>query len=270
DEGRYGFHHIHAEGRETQPRLLDEGEYKPIEWSRLPELLDLRLRQTGRLAAVLSPHLTVEDAYLLAKYLRSIDDNAVLALGPIPTDGEDERFKNGFTIRAEKCPNRRGVEKVVQHFMQGAVDFDNLLTKIEDGHIDGLWVAGGYKTNWVETETASRFDGLKLLIVQDLFASPLWDRADFHLPAAAFAEREGSFVNIDDRLQSFTWAVRAPAGATQEARLAWRLLNEAGMYNGRRALSQLAADIAYFSAASEIVPNTGIDLKTNLLAEAGA
>ena len=28
----------------------------------------------------------------------------------MPVVGEDESFPGGFTIRAEKCPNRRGVE----------------------------------------------------------------------------------------------------------------------------------------------------------------
>ena len=74
------------------------------------------------MAAVISPHLTVEEAYLLAKFIRGIDPQAVLALGPVPVVGEDERFQSGFTIRAEKCPNRRGVEEVVAHFSEQADD----------------------------------------------------------------------------------------------------------------------------------------------------
>ena len=66
---------------------------------------------------MLSPFLTVEEAYLLAKLLRSIDPQAVLALGPVPTAGEDQKFPGGFVISAEKCPNRRGVEEILAHFM---------------------------------------------------------------------------------------------------------------------------------------------------------
>ena len=53
-----------------------------------------------------------------------------LALGPVPVVGEDDTYPKDrrgrpvqpvkFTIRAEKCPNRRGVEEVLRHF-QGEV-----------------------------------------------------------------------------------------------------------------------------------------------------
>ena len=84
--------------------------------SHCPERTAGELRQAGRLAAVLSPFLTVEEAYLLCKLIRGIDAEALLVLGPVPTVGEDERFPKGFTICAEKCPNRRGVEAVISHF----------------------------------------------------------------------------------------------------------------------------------------------------------
>ncbi len=58
-----------------------------------------------------------------------------------------------------------------------------------------MWVSGGYKGPWIDEPTARRFGEIPLLIVQDLFASPLLDRATYQLPAAAFAEREGSYVN---------------------------------------------------------------------------
>ncbi len=51
---------------------------------------------------------------------RQFDPQAVLALGPVPVVGKDETFTNGFTIRAEKCPNRRGVEEVVRTFHAAA------------------------------------------------------------------------------------------------------------------------------------------------------
>ena len=43
---------------------------------------------------------------------------------------------------------------------------------------------------------------LELLVVQDLFPSPLSQRATYVLPGAAYAERDGSYVNRADRLQS--------------------------------------------------------------------
>jgi NADH-quinone oxidoreductase subunit G len=219
------------------------------------------------LAAVVSPHLTVEEAYLLCKLIRGIDPQALLALGPVPVAGEDEKFPNGFTIRAEKCPNRRGVERVIAHFSRGVMTLTELLGEVERGGVRGAWVSGGYKSDWIDAPTAARFDALKLLIVQDLFPSPLSQRATYELPGAAFAEREGSYVNRADRLQSFRRAVRPPGGVRTEGSLYGELLGQSGLYNARAVLDEIAREILYFAVAAGPVPDVGLDLKLNLLAE---
>ena len=266
DEGRYQFHYVHSDARRIGLRRRTETGYAEMDWSALPNELDAKLPSAGRLAGVFSPHLTVEEAYLLAKYLRGFDPEAVLALGPVPVVGEDERFKSGFTIRAEKCPNRRGVEAVIRHFMGSCPTFEELLPRIEQGEFGGVWVTGGYRQPEFSKAIADRFAAVKLLIVQDIFESPLWDIAHYQLSGGTFAEREGSYVNFADRLQGVKWAVRPPAGAWVEGQLYWRLLGMPGLFNSRKVLSDVAAEIIYFSAASDEIPATGIDLKINQLA----
>ena len=268
DEGRYGFHHVHDDARQVGPRRKEGDVRVNVDWASLPADLTAKLSSAGRLAAVLSPHLTVEEAYLLAKFIRSLDPEAVLALGPVPIEGEDERFKNGFTIRAEKCPNRLGVEAVLWHFTGGCLSFDDFLAELGKGTIRAAWVSGGYKTAWNDAATAERFAGLDLLIVQDMFASPLWEQADYQLPGASFAEREGSYVNFAHRLQSVRWAVRPPTGAWVEGALYWRLLNMNGLYRARTVLDEVAAEIPSFAVAAEEIPAVGVDLRINQLAEA--
>lgn len=264
DDGRYGFHHVHEEGRLVGLRRRDENGWTNLDWMNLPAELTTRLKSAGRLGAVISPHLTVEEAYLLATYIRSIDPQAILAMGPIPIVGQDERFASGFTIRAEKCPNRHGVEAVLNHF-GGGLSFDDFVAKVSAGEINAAWVTSGYLTPWISAETAQKFAGLNTLIVQDMFDSPLWQVATYQLPGGSFAERDGSYVNYADRLQSVEWAVRPPVGAWVEGQLYWRLLNKPGLYNSRKALAELAAEIIYFSAALAGVPAVGIDLKVNQL-----
>jgi predicted molibdopterin-dependent oxidoreductase YjgC len=139
------------------------------------------------------------------------------------------------------------------------------LNRLDGRQLRGVWVSGGYKSDWNDEATAQRFDGLDVLVVQDLFASPLWNRATYQLPGASFAEREGSYVNVADRLQSFTWAIRPPSGAWVEGQLYWRLLQKQGLYNARTVRAQLAAEVPYFAEAANEIPPTGIDLKLNQL-----
>lgn len=268
DEGRYGWKHVHAENRLTEPRLLKHGKHIPLEWHFVQDHLQADLGKAGPLAATLSPHLTVEEAYLLATYIRSLDASAVIAVGPIPVEGTDERFKNGFTIHAEKCPNRRGVEKIAAHFMDGQIiGWDALLDRIARGEFGGVWLSGGYKHEWNDAAIAERFAGVKTLVVQDCFGTPLYERANLQLPGATFAEREGSYVNYADRLQSFRWAVRPPSGVKTEGQLLWQLSGRTGLYNSRQVLEDVGREIGHFAAAIGGVSEYGVDLKVNLLAE---
>ncbi len=186
----------------------------------------------------------------------------------MPVVGQDERFQGGFTIRAEKCPNRRGVEAIVAHFMGRVATHEDLIGEIAAGNLRAAWVSGGYRSEWIDADTAARFDGLEILVVQDMFSSPLWERATYQLPGAAFAEREGSYVNHADRLQFAQWAIRPPAGVRVEGGIYWQLLKQPGLYKARRVLDEVAATIRYFSVAAEPIPTVGVDLKANLLAAA--
>lgn len=266
NDGRYDYPHVHNPERLTQPRRSIPSPGAAVDWTGLPGELRERLQKAGRLAAVLSPHLTVEEAYLLCQFIRGIDGKALLALGPVPTVGEDERFPAGFTISSEKCPNRRGVEAVIAHFAHRVATFDELLAELDQGTPRGVWVTGGYKTPWIEQATAGRFERLALMVVQDLFPSPLLERATYVLPGAAYAERDGSYVNRADWLQSAPWAIRPPMGVRTEGSLLWELLGRKGLYNSRAVLEEIAREILYFSAIVGPVPEMGIDLRANLLA----
>ncbi len=255
--GRYDYPHVHDPRRLCSRR--DPSAPAANE-------LHSALKNAGRLAAVVSPHLTVEEAYLLCKLITSIDAKAILAVGPIPTVGDDEVFPGGFAIRAEKCPNRRGVEAVVAHFARRVTTFVDFLRELDGGAIGGAWISGGYKTDWIDNATAARFDRLKLLIVQDIFPSPLSQRATYVLPGAAYAERDGSYVNRADRLQSASWAIRPPVGVRTEGSVLWELLGRKGMYNARAVLEEVSREIPYFSAVVGAVPATGVNLRGNLLA----
>ncbi len=270
DEGRYGFHHVHSDRRLTNVERPDGERTTLLEWTQAVPEIDERFRQAQRLAAVLSPHLTIEEAYLLAKYVRSLDPQALVVLGPVPVVGEDETFKSGFTIRAEKCANRRGVEEIVKHFMERVATLDDLLIAIDAGEVRAAWVSGGYKHDWIDDATAERLAAVECLVVQDLFASPLLNRATYRLPGAAFAERSGSYVNQADRLQSVQWAIRPPEGVRVEAGVYWQLLGETGLVKVRHVLDEVAREIAFFAAAAEPVGPLGVDLKAGAPAEPAA
>jgi NADH-quinone oxidoreductase subunit G len=75
-------------------------------------------------------------------------------------------------------------------------------------------------------------------------------------------------VNFADRLQSFDWAIRPPAGVIVEGQVYWRLQERPGLYRPDIILAECAAEIPYFSAAVGPIPTNGLDMRVNQLAGA--
>ncbi len=276
DEGRYGWHHLHdaarilAAGRRRAavPRghgTADEA-FETVEWADVVAGLRDDLKAAGRLAVAVSPQLAVEEAWMLCAIARSIDPDAFLALGHVPVVGADETFPGGFTIRAEKCPNRAGVEEVLALYGAGGKSWGDLVAHVAAGKAEAAWVTGGYPTAWIDDPTAAAFAGLSRLVVQDFFDSPLTKHATWRLPATGFAERAGTWVNLAHHAQSFAAAIRPPAGVWPEGRLYWNMLGRRGLYDAAAVRRQIAESAAVFAALAGEVPATGVDLRVRQLA----
>jgi NADH-quinone oxidoreductase subunit G len=274
DEGRYGWHHLHDSARilEAGRRAAAGGNgssapaFQAVEWADVVTGIKADLGKAGRLAVAVSPMLTVEEAWMLCAVARAIDANAFLALGHVPVTGADETFPGGFTIRAEKCPNRKGVEEVLAAFGAGGRNWHDLLSHVGAGHADAAWITAGYPSAWIDEAQAAAFAGLSCLVVQDLFDSPLSAHATWRLPAAGFAERSGTWVNVAHHAQSFRQAIRPPAGVWPEGRLFWNMLGRRGLYDAAAIRREAAGQSAAFAALAADVPPTGVDLRVRALA----
>ena len=220
---------------------------------------DAAKRSGKRFVAVLSPFMSCEEAYLLCSYLRSVDKQFVLAMGPVPVVGQDDCYPKRpdgsaatggdvkFTIRAEKCPNRRGVEAVIAHFDPQMRDFQWVLSQIEQASIDAAYVVGGYPEAWLDQRAVALLSSLKLLLVQDILSSPLSDAADFVLPMAAFAEREGTVINHAGLAQLQKLAIRPPADVWSGGRIFMNLASRSGLFNSQVVRAEMATRIAKLS-----------------------
>ncbi len=259
DEGRYGWKHVFDQRRLVEPRVRRDGVLTPVDWEDAIRELDAALRGATRLAVVLSPHLTVEEAYLLAKYAQEVQPSATLILGPVPTRGEDQSFAGGFTIRAEKCPNRRGVRAGARC---AGRPWDHMgrhgwRSRRQRRTYDAIWIAGGYKTDWNDADhggqagrhaAAHRAGSVsfaaggtsRLAVAGDGFCRTVRIIRESQRPAA------------DIRV-----GVRPPRGVLSEGQLLWRLLGRHGLYNAPQVLAEVAEEIVYFCAALRADPRRG-------------
>jgi NADH-quinone oxidoreductase subunit G len=263
DEGRFDYHYINDRRRLTQPLVRRDGAQAASSYEEVLPALRQELRQVvarggSAVAAVLSPFLTCEEAFLLAKFFKGLSGEVRLALGFVPRIGEDNTYPKDrrgrpiqpvkFTIRAEKCPNRRGVEEILRHFQGEVIPFEEVLRSA--GQLKALYLTGGYPPRiegWIKPEQVESLKTIAILVVQDMFVSAASAAARYVLPAVSFAEKEGTFVNHAGLAQALHWAVRPPRGCRTDGQVFLDLLERRGLMNASTLRKELAAEVPYFT-----------------------
>jgi NADH-quinone oxidoreductase subunit G len=280
DEGRYSYKAA------NDPHLLGamyvrhEGGLQPAPTDRalaaVGEGLGAIARDGGAIAGLLSPFLTVEEAYLLATYLKSLSPTSVLALGPVPTRGEDATFtpdprkgRTGdtsfvvcrpFTIHAEKCPNVAGVVAILEHFQGEVIDYETISQRAAHGEFRGIYVTSGAIDPAFSENDIAPLRKAAFLVVQDVHVTPLAQVADVVLAGATFAEKAGCYVNFQGRLQYSGAALPPRDGSLPDLDLLSILIGRgAGPIRSRDVLAELAETVPAFApAAGGRVPTFGI------------
>ncbi len=239
DEIRYGWKFVHSDQRLATPRRLQLGTLEDCSWESAYGDALTGMRQAvsdkgpGCLAAMISPMLSCEDAYLLGRLVRSLDPEAILAVGPVPTHGQDKTFPGGYTVRAEKCPNRRGVRRVLELLCERSeqvMDFGPFLEMLADKQCEtqAVIVTGNYPSgDWPDKELSKAL-ARRFVVAIDTLPNVLVEKANVVLPAAAWVEKAGTFENADGLLQSFEQAIAPIEFARPEAQIALDLLALAG------------------------------------------
>ena len=271
DEGRASYKAANDPNLLTASYVALRGDLAPATIDQAINHTSLMLRRTvsdgQKIVGVISPFLTVEEAYLMAAYLKGIDSGAVLALGPVPTSGEDRTFtpdqhkgRSGdtsfvvprpFTIHAEKCPNRRGVEAILAHFQGEVIPFEAIQSRIVGGEFAACYFTSDAIDAWgTEEEARAIRAGVAFLIVQDTLVTPLAQKAHVVLSGATFAEKAGCYVNADGRLQYSGAALPPRDGSLPDLDIFAVLLGRPdGPIRSRDVLAELASTIPAFAAA---------------------
>jgi NADH-quinone oxidoreductase subunit G len=253
DEARFGWKYLNSDQRLNMPLVRRDGELVSISWEGLSGLLRDCFASAGSedegaaVAAVLSPMMSCEEAWLLGRFIRSAAPKATLVLGHVPSEGADKTFPNGFVIKAEKCPNRRGVEQVIAHYGGGTMSFDEFVAAAGAGKLRTAYVAGGYPKEWITARQAEALSRIETLVVHDLFPSLLDAHAAVQIPSASFVEREGSFVNCDGLLQPFERAITPLEGVKPDGQFFFELAGESGLFRAEQVRGSAAAEVAMFA-----------------------
>jgi NADH-quinone oxidoreductase subunit G len=273
DEGRYSYKAANSPSLLGAMYVKRAGDLQPAPIDQALKAAGEGLSRVsssgGTVAGILSPFLTVEEAYLLASYLKELSSSSVLALGPVPTAGQDQTFRpdqskgrtgdtsfvvpRPFTIHAEKCPNRRGVEAVLAHFQGQVIDYATIKRRLAAGEFRALYLASdAIDPAFQDADVSALRPHVEFLVVQDTLVTPLAQAADVVLAGATFAEKAGSYVNADGRLQYAEAALPPRDGSLPDLDLLAVLLGRSrGPIDSREILAEVAKTIPAFAVARE-------------------
>ena len=264
DDGRLGYHYVNSKERFLRPMARRGGELVPLSWTEATTEIRQAFTDAAKkgegVVGVLSPFLTCEEAYLLAKFLKGLSPLVRLALGPVPVVGEDDTYPKDrrgqpaqpvkFTIRAEKCPNRRGVEAVLSRYQGKVIGFDEVVQSAADGRVQALYLTAGYpprSSGWVSEAQAEAIKKVALVVCHDILPSPVSAFAHYLLPGATFAEKDGTFVNHSGLAQAVQWGVTPAGECRTEGQVFLELLQRRGLAHAPTLRKEMAGEIKTFA-----------------------
>ncbi len=207
DEGRYAYHAVDAANRLTSPGLRQGEALRVVTWDEAIRKTATALRETmehhgPNAAAVLaSPQMTNEELFRLRQLYRDH-----LKIGDIEyrVPSRAPVYSDDFLITADKNPNSRGAE-VLGLAGRGTSTIleDCAAGRIRFLHVFHHDLGKGYELDLVRTALGK----VEFVVFQGSWDCVTGQLARVCLPAAVYAEKQGTFTNIHGRIQRIHAAV---------------------------------------------------------------
>ena len=224
DEGRYGYKFI-DQARITQAQSRNGSPLHPLSWDQALDQLTQRLaqltqdRQLDRVGVILSTQLTNEDLYVAKRVFGELGITRLTVQGPAQPGSSD-----AFLIKSDKSPNTRGAQALGLSF-----DSASLIQQAARQELSMLYVFGHDVTEvYGQIAIQQMLQHLNLFAFQGSNDNASLQLAHLILPSAVFAEKDGTFTNVQGRVQRIRPAF-SPIG---EAKADWQILLELGKRMG--------------------------------------
>lgn len=166
-----------------------------------------------RFVGVVSTAQTVEELWLFRKLMDALQAETV---GFLTLErGERRTFPGGFRIEPDKTPNRTYAERLFGREAVAA-GWARAAELLEAGRARGLVVLNGIPDLALPAPLVEAARRAEFVAVSDILENALTPWAHVVLPGLTWAEKEGTYMNCDGRLQRSRKAVEPPPGARPE------------------------------------------------------
>ena len=227
DEGRLTQYPYVNNERIINSMILQNNEHKETSYDEAKHSTIEKLShyKSNEIMILGSAYSTVEDNYILQKFAKQIiKTNNLKYLQHI-----DPNFGDNFLRVNDRTPNAKGCEEVgIEAADENYIN--DLILDIKNKHIKAMLIMNDDLNGYEQLINA--LGDIELLIVLATNHNKLTAMADIAIACSTYAEVEGTFINIDGRVQHFK-----PAVVTNEnrAKMGLRMsrLDKFGAHNDR-------------------------------------
>ena len=196
-----------------------------------------------------------KSAILLAyglPYAAQSKELAIAAANLAILTGNAGREGSGLYLCGEKSNSQGAIDLGVLP-EAGALGAKAMLDAAQNNNLSALYVVGeDLVTSYPDrNRVEAALKNVSFLVVQDIFLSPTAQQADVVLPAASFAEKDGTFTNAERRIQRVRKGVTSPGEAKTDYEIFELLSSRFGRkisYTGPAAVfADIAANVSEYA-----------------------
>jgi NADH-quinone oxidoreductase subunit G len=242
DQGRLDFHFVNSEYRLTQPLIKVDGKHQPATWKEAISKIAEALQgvPADEIAFIGSARMTNEELYLASCFMKAA---GITHFDVVPRTGGSDNY-----LRADDLnPNSNGVRTVWG--IEPGAKLQPLLENLERGRYRVVLALG---ENLMKLGLEPRhLEKVEFLVSSHVLANATAEHSHVVLPAATYAEKRGSMINVTGRLQKLNKAIACPG----EAREDWETLRDLilavsgsnGLHSVDDVFKRMAAELETFS-----------------------
>ncbi len=240
DYGRLNFDYVESDKRLLEPRIFQNNKLVPADWKTAIAHAALQLKHfSGWNTAILaSGRMTNEEMWLTSQIAKSL---GVQWIDIVPRRGPGD----DILLSEDRNPNTNGARLLGLTEMPGA-KLAAMAEAMKSGQVQALIALG---ENPLECGfNLEQIQNLPAFINMSILANESTDLATCVLPSSAFAEKRGSMINGDGRLQRLNRAVRPPGQARDD----WEILRD--LHQAITGSNGIYSIEDVFRQMSEVVP----------------
>ncbi|HJP19634.1 MAG TPA: molybdopterin-dependent oxidoreductase [Nitrospinota bacterium] len=211
DKGRFTHKEVASRNRLIVPLVKKENKLEEVSWDEAYDTTaeGMQKIKNNAIGAIASPNATNEEFYLFNKLIKTVlnSNNDIECI--VPSWEADD-----LLVKKEKAANPQGARELGVK-TNDTSSVKKMIEKINKGNLKALYIIGNdiLENSNTKQDLLQSLSKLDFLVLQDTHNSELSSVANVVLPSATFAEKEGTFTNINGFVQKADRAVPCPAQA---------------------------------------------------------